>query len=104
MTAETPHDVRLYDTTLRDGLGMEGLALSVEDKLAIARKLDEIGVDYVEGGYPGSNRRTPSSSHACATHRCATRGSSRSARRVAWAAMPPRTRGSRRCSPLRRRW
>ena len=55
MTAETPHDVRLYDTTLRDGLGMEGLALSVEDKLAIARKLDEIGVDYVEGGYPGSN-------------------------------------------------
>ena len=55
MTAETPHDVRLYDTTLRDGLGMEGLALSVEDKLAIAHKLDEIGVDYVEGGYPGSN-------------------------------------------------
>ena len=50
-----PRGVRLYDTTLRDGLGMEGLSLSVEDKLAIARRLDEIGVDYVEGGYPGSN-------------------------------------------------
>ena len=51
----TPQGVRLYDTTLRDGLGMEGLSLSVEDKIAIARRLDEIGVDYVEGGYPGSN-------------------------------------------------
>ena len=50
-----PQGVRLYDTTLRDGLGMEGLSLSVEDKIAIARRLDEIGVDYVEGGYPGSN-------------------------------------------------
>ena len=50
-----PQGVRLYDTTLRDGLGMEGLSLSVEDKVAIARRLDEIGVDYVEGGYPGSN-------------------------------------------------
>ena len=50
-----PQSVRLYDTTLRDGLGMEGLSLSVEDKIAIARRLDEIGVDYVEGGYPGSN-------------------------------------------------
>ena len=50
-----PMGVRLYDTTLRDGLGMEGLSLSVEDKIAIARRLDEIGVDYVEGGYPGSN-------------------------------------------------
>ena len=51
----TPREVRLYDTTLRDGLGMEGLSLSVEDKLAIAHRLDEIGVDYIEGGYPGSN-------------------------------------------------
>ncbi|MSP21511.1 MAG: citramalate synthase [Dehalococcoidia bacterium] len=47
--------VVLYDTTLRDGLGMEGLSLSLEDKLVIARKLDELGVDYIEGGYPGSN-------------------------------------------------
>lgn len=48
-------DLALYDTTLRDGLGMEGLSLSLEDKLLIVQKLDELGVDYIEGGYPGSN-------------------------------------------------
>ncbi|MEO8456362.1 MAG: citramalate synthase [Chloroflexota bacterium] len=47
--------IELYDTTLRDGTQMEGISLSVEDKLKIARKLDEIGVDYIEGGWPGSN-------------------------------------------------
>ena len=51
----TSPDVLLYDTTLRDGLGMEGLTLSIEDRLALARRLDEIGVHYIEGGYPGSN-------------------------------------------------
>ncbi len=48
-------DLVLYDTTLRDGLGMEGLSLSLEDKLLIVQKLDELGVHYIEGGYPGSN-------------------------------------------------
>ena len=48
-------DIQLYDTTLRDGLGMEGLTLSLEDKLALVQKLDELGVHYIEGGYPGSN-------------------------------------------------
>lgn len=47
--------IELYDTTLRDGTQMEGISLSVEDKLKIARKLDELGVHYVEGGWPGSN-------------------------------------------------
>jgi 2-isopropylmalate synthase len=47
--------VELYDTTLRDGAQMEGMSLSVEDKLKIARKLDELGVQYIEGGWPGSN-------------------------------------------------
>ncbi|MFQ5380506.1 MAG: citramalate synthase [Dehalococcoidia bacterium] len=47
--------VQLYDTTLRDGSQMEGISLSVEDKLRITRKLDELGVDWVEGGFPGSN-------------------------------------------------
>ena len=46
---------RLYDTTLRDGTQREGLSLSVEDKLKIARALDELGVHYIEGGWPGSN-------------------------------------------------
>jgi len=47
--------VQLYDTTLRDGAQMEGISLSVEDKLKIAAKLDELGVHYIEGGWPGSN-------------------------------------------------
>src|SRR5215217_1900186 len=45
----------LYDTTLRDGTQREGLSLSVEDKLRIARRLDAFGVHYIEGGWPGSN-------------------------------------------------
>src|SRR5215218_9342910 len=49
--------VQLYDTTLRDGMQMEGMSLSVEDKLQVAQKLDELGVQYIEGGFPGSNVR-----------------------------------------------
>jgi 2-isopropylmalate synthase len=45
----------LYDTTLRDGTQREGISLSVEDKLKITRRLDRLGVAYVEGGWPGSN-------------------------------------------------
>ena len=44
-----------FDTTLRDGTQGEGISFSVEDKLAIAQKLDEFGIDYIEGGWPGSN-------------------------------------------------
>jgi 2-isopropylmalate synthase len=47
--------IELYDTTLRDGSQGEGVNFSLEDKLAITRKLDELGFDYVEGGYPLSN-------------------------------------------------
>ena len=47
--------VKLYDTTLRDGTQREGLSLSVEDKVKIARVLDGLGVHYIEGGWPGSN-------------------------------------------------
>ncbi len=47
--------VELYDTTLRDGTQMEGISLSVKDKLKITQKLDELGVRYIEGGWPGSN-------------------------------------------------
>ena len=47
--------VQLYDTTLRDGTQREGVSLSVVDKLKIARKLDELGVHFIEGGWPGSN-------------------------------------------------
>ncbi|MBI4319226.1 MAG: citramalate synthase [Chloroflexi bacterium] len=47
--------VLLYDTTLRDGTQGEGISFSVDDKLKIARKLDELGIHYVEGGWPGAN-------------------------------------------------
>ena len=47
--------IEMYDTTLRDGVQQEGMSLSVEDKLKIARKLDEMGIDYIEGGWPGAN-------------------------------------------------
>ena len=48
-------EVKLYDTTLRDGSQGEGISLSVADKVKIAKKLDSIGVHYIEGGWPGSN-------------------------------------------------
>ncbi len=47
--------VELYDTILRDGAGMEGISFSIEDKLKIVEKLDQLGVHYIEGGYPGAN-------------------------------------------------
>src|SRR3569833_2755235 len=46
-----------FDTTLRDGTQGESVSFSVEDKLLIAEKLDELGIDYIEGGWPGSNPR-----------------------------------------------
>ncbi|HEY6003092.1 MAG TPA: citramalate synthase [Anaeromyxobacter sp.] len=47
--------IQIYDTTLRDGTQREGISLSCEDKLRIARRLDELGVAFIEGGWPGSN-------------------------------------------------
>src|SRR5215203_6993928 len=47
--------VVLYDTTLRDGTQGENITLSLADKLRVARMLDEYGMPYIEGGWPGSN-------------------------------------------------
>src|SRR4051794_5464353 len=47
--------VSVYDTTLRDGSQGEGVNFSLQDKLLLTRRLDELGVDYIEGGYPLSN-------------------------------------------------
>jgi len=49
--------IQIYDTTLRDGTQGEGFSLSLQDKLQIAKRLDEIGVNYIEGGYPLSNAK-----------------------------------------------
>jgi len=49
--------IEIYDTTLRDGAQAQGIAFSLEDKLAIAAKLDELRIDYIEGGYPLSNAK-----------------------------------------------
>jgi 2-isopropylmalate synthase len=49
--------IQIYDTTLRDGSQGEGVSFSLQDKLLIARRLDEMGFDYVEGGYPLSNEK-----------------------------------------------
>src|SRR5664280_1151617 len=47
--------ISTFDTTLRDGTQGESISFSVDDKLIIAQKLDELGIDYIEGGWPGSN-------------------------------------------------
>jgi 2-isopropylmalate synthase len=48
-------DVFLYDSTLRDGAQTEGISFTVDDKVKIARRLDEFGIDYIEAGWPGAN-------------------------------------------------
>ena len=56
MPEKTSHSfVEIFDTTLRDGAQTEGISYSVDDKLRIARKLDELGMTFIEGGWPGSN-------------------------------------------------
>jgi len=57
-----PESVEVYDTTLRDGSQLEGISLTVDDKLRIAEQLDHLGVQFVEGGWPARTRRTSSSS------------------------------------------
>jgi 2-isopropylmalate synthase len=47
--------VQLYDTTLRDGMQQEGMSVSVDEKVRIAHKLDELGIGFIEGGFPASN-------------------------------------------------
>ena len=51
----TKKKILLYDTTLRDGSQAEGVSFSLPDKLRIAEQLDQLGIQYIEGGWPGSN-------------------------------------------------
>ncbi|MBO8158104.1 citramalate synthase [Thermosyntropha sp.] len=55
MIGDKRFDVAIYDTTLRDGSQGEGISFSLDDKIKIAKKLDSLGVAYIEGGWPGSN-------------------------------------------------
>ncbi|GAA6622472.1 citramalate synthase [Scytonema sp. NUACC26] len=55
MTANSSSQLWIYDTTLRDGTQREGLSVSIEDKLRIARRLDRLGIPFIEGGWPGAN-------------------------------------------------
>ena len=57
MTDSTPSNILIYDTTLRDGSQGEGVSFTVSAKMRVAEKLDQFGIDYVEGGWPGSNPR-----------------------------------------------
>jgi 2-isopropylmalate synthase len=82
----TGERIYLYDTTLRDGAQTQGVDFGVPDKLAIARELDLLGIDYVEGGWPGANptddaffAKLPKLTHARVTAFGMTRRSGRSA-------------------------
>ena len=57
-----PAQVEIYDTTLRDGAQLEGISLTVDDKLRIAEQLDWLGVHFIEAGWPARIPRTTSSS------------------------------------------
>ena len=61
---DTKLDVLVYDTTLRDGAQAEGISFSLDDKLKIARRLDQLGIPYIEGGWPGSNPKDMEFFHA----------------------------------------
>ena len=54
-TPSTGRRIEIFDTTLRDGLQVEGVSATVDDKLAIAQQLDHLGVQFIEGGWPGAN-------------------------------------------------
>jgi 2-isopropylmalate synthase len=55
MNSHRERSVQLYDTTLRDGMQQEGMSVSVDEKVRIALKLDELGIHFIEGGFPASN-------------------------------------------------
>src|SRR5256714_15488975 len=51
--------VLLYDTTLRDGMQVQCMSLSAQEKVRVVRKLDELGIHFIEAGFPGSNPKEP---------------------------------------------
>lgn len=98
-TSEPDDSFHVFDTTLRDGAQREGINLTVADKLAIARHLDDFGVGFIEGGCRARTRATPSSSPARGARSTSNTPSwSRSAPPAARTARRARTPRSRPCS------
>ena len=67
--------IELYDTTLRDGMQGEGMSLSAHEKLRVAHKLDELGIDVIEAGFPSSNPKElelPGCRRACGSRSTVT--------------------------------
>lgn len=104
-TSGAPDDAfHVFDTTLRDGAQREGVNLTVADKLTIARHLDEYGVGFIEGGWPGANPRdTEFFARAPRRSTSSTRSSSPSAPPAGRAYPRRSTRRSRRWSTRERR-
>lgn len=97
-TSELDDSFHVFDTTLRDGAQREGINLTVADKLAIARHLDDFGVGFIEGGWPGANPRdTEFFARAQGRSTSSTPSWSPSAPPAGRARRPPRTRRSGRC-------
>ena len=98
----------IYDTTLRDGMQGQGISYTLEDKVQIALAMDEFGIDYIEGGFPLSNRKEAEFFQRMRKEKLPPRaGSWPSARRGSRRARRPRTRRSRRsCTrkPPRSSW
>ena len=96
--ADADDDFHVFDTTLRDGAQREGINLTVADKLTIARHLDDFGVGFIEGGWPGANPRdTEFFARARRRSTSGTPSWSPSAPPAGPASRRPRTRRSRRC-------
>ena len=95
----TDDSFHVFDTTLRDGAQREGINLTVADKLTIARHLDDFGVGFIEGGWPGANPRdTEFFARAAAGDRLPARPAGRLRRHPPAGVTAPRTtRRSRRC-------
>ncbi len=70
--------IELYDTTLRDGMQGEGMSISAEEKVRVAHRLDELGIDLIEAGFPGSGLRSSSCLSCSPARRSSTRRSRRS--------------------------
>src|SRR5690625_1847960 len=64
-----PKHIQIFNTTLRDGTQGEKVSFSAEDKFRIAKRLDEFGIDYIEGGWPGSNPKDMAFFDKAKTHK-----------------------------------